>query len=476
MWNFFIEKWEQNVSCLSLARGRREKGIAMDNINRVSELDLHLVEFAQLLRSVGLKVSPSEISDATEGLTLIGMVDRDKVEAVLQATLVKNEKHIFPFKEAFRAYFASLEQKEAWQKEVEQKTTQWNEKMANTHDELRFQGNELDVSEEQRAVYASLPERDKQRLRDFLEKSSNGTRNGAPVDHTYQPMLERALRGSLEYWRKKLNEEDEPILAPGSTDGVYSEVERALRDREVEVLSRDLKKISPEEWPEVIRLIRRLSQRLASQVTRRYRAARRRGGLDMRSTLRNNIRYGGVLVERRYRSRRKGRPRIVLLCDISGSMLKYSEFIWQFVYGLSNVVNGIKTFAFGETLIPLTGKFRKGQTIEAMVKEALILTGNEWGGGTNLAVALDTLEKKYPDTLSPQTLLLIVSDAQTLEGEKAAALLGGIQRRVRQVLWLNTLPERRWQETSYIKAFLPFCQMYECYTLGHLTRILSKQF
>jgi hypothetical protein len=111
-----------------------------------------------------------------------------------------------------------------------------------------------------------------------------------------------------------------------------------------------------------------------------------------------------------------------------------------------------------------------------MVKEALILTGNEWGGGTNLAVALDTLEKKYPDTLSKQTLLLIVSDAQTLEGEKAAALLGGIQRHVRQVLWLNTLHERRWQETSYIKAFLPFCQMYECYTLGHLTRILSKQF
>ena len=447
----------------------------MDN-NRVSELDRHLVEFAQLLRTVGLKVSPSEISDATEGLTLIGMVDRDKVEAVLQATLVKNVQHIFTFKEAFRAYFASLEQKEVWQKDVAQKTTQWNEQMESTHQDLRFQGNELDITDEQRAVYASLPEKDKQRLRDFLEKSADGTKSGAPVEHLHQPMVERVLRGSLEYWRKKLNEEDEPILAPGSTDGVLSDVERALREREVEVLGRDLKKISPEEWPEVIRLIRRLSQRLATQVTRRYRAARRRGGLDMRLTLRKNIRYGGVLVERRYRSRRKGRPRIVLLCDISGSMLKYTEFIWQFVYGLSNVVNGIKTFAFGETLIPLTGKFRKGQTIEAMVKEALLVTGKEWGGGTNLAIALDTLQKKFPDTLSKQTLLLIVSDAQTLEGEKAAALLGGIRRRVRQVLWLNTLPERRWLETSYVKAFLPSCQMYECYTLGHLTQILSKQF
>jgi len=451
--------------------------MSMDiNIDRkVSELDRHLVEFAQLLRTVGLKISPSEITDATEALSLIGLVDRDKVEAILQATLVKNVQHISAFKEAFRAYFASLEQKEAWQKDAAQKTNQWNEQIESTYQDLRFQDNELDISEEQRAIYASLPERDKQRLRDFLQRSSNGTRSGVPVDHSYQPMVERVLRGSLEYWRKKLNE-DEPILYPGSTNGVLSEVERALRDREVEVIARDLKKISPEEWPEVNRLIRRLSQRLANQVTRRYRAARRRGGLDMRSTLRKNLRYGGVLVDRSYRSRRKGRLRIVLLCDISGSMLKYTEFIWQFVYGLSTVVSGIKTFAFGEELIPLIGKFRKGQTFEAMVKEALSVSGKEWGGGTNLANALETLQKKYPDTFTKQTLLLIVSDAQTLEGEKAAVLLSWVRRHVREVLWLNTLPERRWSETPFVNAFLPFCQMYECYTLGHLTQILNKQF
>ncbi len=69
-----------------------------------------------------------------------------------------------------------------------------------------------------------------------------------------------------------------------------------------------------------------------------------------------------------------------------------------------------------------------------------------------------------------------LSNAQTLEGEKAAALLSGIRRHVRQILWLNTLPERRWLETSYVRAFLPSCQMYECYTLGHLTQILGKQF
>jgi uncharacterized protein len=445
------------------------------NNERISELDRHLVEFAQLLRSLGLEISLSEILDATNGLSLLGMVDKNNVEALLQATLVKDVRHIPTFKEAFRAYFASLEQKETWQKESYEKANQWNEEIERTKQELRFQGNELEISEEQRAVYASLPETGKQRLRDFLERSSKGTRSGIPVDHTYQPMVERVLRGSLEYWRKRLNEDD-PIPAPGSTDGVFSEVERALREREAEVLSRDLKKITAEEWPEVTRLIRRLSQRLASQVTRRYRADRRRGGLEMRATLRKNLRYGGVLVERSYRRRRRGRPRIILLCDISGSMLKYAEFIWQFVYGLSTVVSGIKTFAFGEALIPLPGNLKKGKTFEDMVKEALNLSGKEWGGGTNLANALASLKQSFPDTLSKQTLLVIVSDAQTLEGEKAAVLLSEIHRHVREVLWLNTLPQRRWQETPYIKAFLPFCQMYECYTLIHLTKILNKQF
>lgn len=449
-----------------------EKGIVMD---RASELDRHLVEFVQMLRTVGLKISPSEIFDAMAGLSLIGMAEKEQVEAVLQATLVKDIRHVPLFKEVFRAYFASPEQKAAWQSEATKKAAQWDEQIGRSRQDLRFQGNELALSEEQRTIYAQLPENEKQRLRDFLEKSSHGMKSGIPVDHSFQPMIERVVRGSLEYWRRRLNE-DEPILLPGATDGILSEVERALREQELEVLSRDLKKITPEEWPKVIHWIRRLSQRLASQVSRRYRAARRRGGLDMRHTLRKNIRFGGVLVERRFRRRRQGRPRFVLLCDISGSMLKYTEFILQFVYGLSSVVSGIKTFAFGEGLVPLTGTVQKGQAFEVMVKEALTVTGVAWGGGTNLAKALETLRKDYPEIFSRQTLFLIVSDAQTLEGEKAAETLKMIRRHVRQILWLNTLPARRWSETPHVQGFLPHCQMVECYTLDHLASILSRQF
>lgn len=443
-------------------------------MTRASELDKHLVEFAQVLRDLGIRVSASEILDAMQGLSLIGMEDKGNVEAVLQATMIKEENQIPWFKEAFRAYFAPPEQQEAWQAEAVAKASQWQAKIEQTHTELQFQGRGLDISDEHRAIYAQIPEEEQKRIQEFLNKSSQGVKGGATVDQSFQPMVERVLRGSLEYWRRKLDE-DVDLAGPGAVDGVLSEVERAMRQREIQYLAQDLKKITPEDWPEVIKLIRRLSQRLASQISRRYRAARRRGGIDMRRTLRQNMRYGGVLVERSYRARHSGKPKFLLLCDFSGSMLRYTEFVLQFMYGLSTVVSGIETFAFADRLVRLTAKIHSGQSFQQMVEQALPATGKEWGGGTNLAASLETLLAEHSSLLSKRTVLIILSDTQTLEGEKAAHHLRMVRGKVREVIWLNTLPAKRWPETSTVDLFRPVCQMYECYTLGHLMNILSER-
>lgn len=447
---------------------------ALTETEQGSELDRHLVEFARLLRELGIRVSASEIIDAMQGLVLVGMEDKDRVEAVLQATMVKDPNQIPWFKEAFRAYFATPEQKAAWQTAAEERMAGWQEKLGRSRQELRFQGREMDIPEEQLAIYAQMPEEEQQRLRDFLARSSQGMKSGAPVDHSFQPVIERVVRGSLEYWRRRLGEDD-VLLPPGSADGITSEVEQAIREKEIHLLAQDLKKINPEDWPEVVKLIRRLSQRLANQISRRYRAARRRGGVDMRRTLRANLRYGGVLVERRFRSRHSGRPRFVLLCDLSGSMLKYTEFVLQFVYGLSSVVSGIETFAFADRLVHLTPNIHKGQSFPEMVENALPATSKQWGGGTNLANSLETMRQEFPNVFSKRTVLIILSDTQTLEGERAASQLKDIRRRVREILWLNTLPAHRWAEAQTVDLFKPLCQMYECYTLGHLTNILSER-
>ncbi len=444
--------------------------------HRTSDLDQHLVEFARLLRDLGIRVSASEIQDAMQGLVLVGLADKERVEAILQATMVKEPKQIPWFKEAFRAFFATPEQKRAWESAAAEKSASWQEKIGQSRQELRFQERELNLPEEDLAVYAQMSEEDQQRLRDFLDRSSQGMKSGIPVDHSFQPVVEKVVRGSLDYWRRKLGEEDDLLMPPGrGDDGITSEVERALREQEIRFLAKDLKNISPEEWPQVVKLIRRLSQRLASQISRHYRAARRRGGVDIRRTVRANLRYGGVLIERRFRSRHSGRPRFVLLCDLSGSMLKYTEFVLQFVYGLASVVQGIETFAFADRLTYLTPQIRKGQSFQEMVTAALPATGKQWGSGTNLAKSLAELLSEYAGKLSKRTVMIVVSDTQTLEPEQAATHLREVRRQVREILWLNTLPARRWSEAKGVELFQPLCQMYECYTLGHLHHILSKR-
>lgn len=439
-----------------------------------SELDRHLLEFAQLLREGGIPVGMTEVQDALHALIRLGMEDKERTEGILQATLVKSSQHLPWFKEAFRAFFAPPEQQEGWRTEAKEKAENFRRNLAQSREELNFQGQELNLTEEQRMTYLQLPESERERLKDFVTRSEQGVRNGIPVDHSYQPMVERVLRGSLDYWRRKLGEEY-PLSPPGE-GGLLSEVERAWREQELHYFTRDLKDIPPEEWPQVMKLIQQLSRRLATQASRRYQARGKKGGLDMRRTLRENLRYGGVLLERRFRRKRRGRPKFVLLCDLSGSMMKYTEFILQFIYGLASVVSEIETFAFADHLVELTGKVRSDRSLREMLQVALPGASKEWGGGTNLAVSLEELSKKYPQSFSRRTVFIILSDTQTLEGERAARLLNNFRGKVREILWLNTLPEKRWTETKTVDYFRPHCQMFECYTLGHLQNILGTRF
>jgi len=436
-----------------------------------SELDRHLLEFIGLLRQGGISVNLTEVQDALQGLTLIGLEDKSRVEGVLQCTLVKSVNQLSWFQEAFRVFFAPPEAKATWQKEAQEKVASWEQGIAKIREELRFQGEELNLTEEQIATYLSLPEEEKERLKQFLERSEIGTRNGVQLDHSFQPVVERMFHGSLEYWRRKLGED--MALTPPGEEGLLSEVQRAMRHKELHYLTKDLKDIPPEEWPTVSKLIRKLTRRLATQVSRRL-GQGKSGSLDMRRTVRENLRYGGVLLKQNYRKRRKGKPKFILLCDISGSMLKYTEFILQFMYGLTSLVTGIETYVFANHLMYITPKLRGAQTFQGMLNTTLGDLVDEFGGGTNLAVSLEELHKEYGNTLTRRTVLFILSDGQTLEGEKAAFYLQKTRSKVREIIWLNTLPEKKWKDVKALELFQAHCQMFECNTLAQLQEVLKK--
>ena len=185
-------------------------------------------------------------------------------------------------------------------------------------------------------------------------------------------------------------------------------------------------------------------------------------------------RYGGTLLELKYRTRKVQKPRLLLICDVSASMARYAVFVIQFIYGLSNVIRNIESFIFSEDLERVTPYFRNGSGFAETMSKLMNQSG-QWGRATNLHTSLTTFLGSHQHLLAPDVFVIIVSDTKTLDAPEAARDLKEIRGRVRDVIWLNTLPRKEWKELPAVLDFQKYCRMFECYTLAHLNKVLRGQ-
>jgi len=445
----------------------------------MQKLDYRVINFVHLLRILGIRVSVAETLDAINGLTFADLESRFQVKAVLRATLLKNMDQLPLFEEAFNAYFVTPETSQEKKGQREETERIQAQELAQAEAELNYQGETLELTLEQKQLYNKLPEAGKQRIQDFLQRSSEGTRQGEALDQSFRPIIENLVRGQLDYWKRQLGEEHELFDLPEELDEeidqLLQDVSDNMREHESNYLYEDLKNIKDKDLPKVNLLIRKLSKRLASRISRRYHSSKRVGQIDMRRTIRSSLTYGGTLVELKYKRRPRSKPRFLLLCDVSGSMARYASFVLQFIYGLSSVLKGIESFVFSEDLERVDPDiFRVNNFEETMVK--LMNKSQEWGGGTNLAKALDTLDAKYPGLVTKDTVIVIVSDTKTVEARRAAFKLERLGDRAKEILWLNTLPRKYWGQHRSVGEFRRVCLMFECYTLAHLERIMAGRF
>ena len=163
------------------------------------------------------------------------------------------------------------------------------------------------------------------------------------------------------------------------------------------------------------------------------------------------------------------------MCDVSGSMARYAAFVIQFIYGLSAVISHIESFIFAEELERVTPYFKKIRPFEETMVE-LIGKSRIWGKGTNFGASLASLRTNFPLLLTSHTVIIVVSDTKTLDLELAEHELATTRRSVKEILLLNTLPHDEWKDLRSVNIFQKFAQVYECYTLAHLERVLRRQF
>jgi uncharacterized protein with von Willebrand factor type A (vWA) domain len=260
-----------------------------------------------------------------------------------------------------------------------------------------------------------------------------GTDEGLPglaagVDDGGAGGLERAGAGretlALEGWEEDAAGDDgEPLDVP------------AASDRET-LITKDFSTFSPDQLDEVYRLTVQIARRLARRISRRRRPVRRRGRVDLRRTLRANLTRGD-LIELRYRERRRRKVRLVLLCDVSGSMDLYSRFLLQFLFALQNVFGRVETFAFSTRLTRITDHLR-GRSYRHVLQR--LREVGDWSGGTRIGDSLAEFVRRWSALVDRRTIVIVLSDGwDTGEPDVLAGALARIKRRAARVIWLNPL-------------------------------------
>ena len=207
-----------------------------------------------------------------------------------------------------------------------------------------------------------------------------------------------------------------------------------------ELLNRkDFSEMGVEESRAIARAILLIATKIATQISRRKKLGRKGNVVDPRWTMRRNMKYGGEIIDLVNRKRRIKKTRVVLLCDVSGSMDCYSRFLIQFMYGLQNELWGVETFVFSTSLSRITHLIRTKDIANALEKISGTILG--WSGGTNIGRSLHTFNRNFaPSMVTHRTVVVIISDGwdrgdvSLLERE-----MQDLKRRCKKIIWLNPL-------------------------------------
>jgi uncharacterized protein with von Willebrand factor type A (vWA) domain len=235
----------------------------------------------------------------------------------------------------------------------------------------------------------------------------------------------RKERLELEGWGDDEQAEDggEPLGVP-----VASEMEA--------LVARDFSTFSAEQLDELLRVTLQIARRLARRVSRRRRPVRRRGRVDLRRTLRANLTRGEI-IELRYRQRKRRKVKLVLLCDVSGSMDLYSRFLLQFLFALQHVFARVETFTFSVHLTRVTDYLRAHSYREVLRRLQEV---RDWSGGTRIGESLAEFNRYWAHLVDRRTIVILLSDGwDTGDPEALAIELLRIKRRAGRVIWLNPL-------------------------------------
>ena len=439
-----------------------------------------LRDFIHILRSSDLRVSTSESIDAMNVVSEIGIEDRSLLKHSLSFSLAKTlrEKEIFNecFDNFFEENYMNLSEDKLPQKNNEKDSEISDlgvlDKNENSLEELY---NNSDRTSLMTAMALAARDANLQDIRLFtqvgmftrkifdemgLEKLNNDIFQASREGNIKR---EEDLKNIRENLRLEIREyiENQVKLRTSNTG-------KQLREDALSQMR--LTQADKSDYKIMSGIIKKMARRLISVHSRRKRKSQR-GLLDIRSTIRANQEYDGILFETVWKKTKVDRPKIVALCDVSGSVANVSRFFLMFLHSLTEILPNVRTFAFSNKAGEVTDLF-ENKDIEVAAAETLLLNG---GGSTDYGQAFVDLEGLLENNIDRKTTVIILGDARSNYGDPRCDVLKTIQEKSKRILFLNPEPKSVWGTgDSEMLRFVPYCSKSKvCSSLFDLERVVD---
>lgn len=423
-----------------------------------------LVEFLQLLRQNGLRVSPGEAMDAVHALSLVGFEDREAVRSALRATLVKRGGDAASFDRVFELYFGrigrlleGLEDTLARVLSPEDLSLEELQELGRMLEGLGgppmaqavLEGRLGDVVKLLRTAAVQV---DFQGLKSPLQRGFYARRIGSQAGltatrKTFGALASRMTQEGFDPQRveRVARTLGEAVDALEDAARRAAELEQQARDREAvardaEVaMHRSLASLSPKEIDEMRATVKRLAEKLKSRIAGKRRK-RRRGQLHVRRTLRRNMELGGFPARLSFRERVPQRPEIVVICDVSDSVRNASRLMLQFVHTLQSLYGRVRSFVFVSDLGEIT-RLLKTSPVEQAVDGAVAGQVISLSANSNYGRAFKQFHDDFRGAVTRRSTLIVIGDGRSNHNPPNAWVLEELARKAKRVVWL--CPEDR---------------------------------
>jgi uncharacterized protein with von Willebrand factor type A (vWA) domain len=464
-------------------------------------MDAKLVEFCHALRANGIRVSISEVLDGLRAVARLGIDDRETVRATLRATTVKRGVDVPVFDSLFDLFFSGLSTaitgvNEATAEALDLDPEALAELLASLERLAEQAGIELsdlaqallegDVGSLERMLRAAAEQANVDGIEHAFQEGRYvqgvATALGA-VDVTAELTALREALGDRDdpeaerirrYLDRRLQDLRELLRATVRRQLEARDVGRRERPGAESLAEKSFFYLTEDELRRMEEAVVRLARRLRNVVAVRRRHAKR-GAFDSSATLRRNLQYGGVPFKIVFERKRRERPQVVVLCDVSDSVRNVSRFMLQFVYALQDLYTKVRSFIFVAELGEVTDIFQAVEPGEALERALSGHIINVYAH-SDFGKAFRAFHRDHLGAITKRTTVIILGDARNNYNVAHEWVLRDIQQRAKQVLWLNPENRSTWGfGDSEMDRYGRYCTMVEeCRNLRQLYAVVDR--